>query len=649
MEKPNDGIEKILQDLFDFDPSLRQKEAEMRKIIRDLLADRPDTGFDEAFQDQLKNRLLEAFSEQHPKRKPFRPFYWGLAASLFFGAVALTLWLRQETPNQAPQKIETISRDIKLMVPPIAAAPSDSRMKGAAKKSEDLDERLVAPREVSDGFQKQVEQSLDSLETTSLAEAGAEKEYNREEYAIIHENEFLSARDNPLSTFSIDVDTAAYANVRRHLQQNTLPPRDAVRIEELINYFDYDHEAPRGEKPFALIGDIAQTPWNPDHKLVMVAIKGMEIQTSRLPASNLVFLIDVSGSMDEPQKLPLLKESFRLLVGQLDKRDRVSIVVYAGAAGVVLPPTRASEKETILSALDRLKAGGSTAGGEGIDLAYHLAEKNLVKGGNNRVILATDGDFNIGPFSDADMEHLIESKRDKGIFLSVLGFGMGNYKDAKMEILADRGNGNYAYIDSILEAKKVLVNDLRKTLFTIAKDVKIQVEFNPAHVGSYRLIGYENRLLKKEDFRDDRKDAGEIGSGHSVTAFYEIIPPELSNKSPDSLKYQKNQIRAEALTSRELLTLRVRYKDPDGEVGKEISEVFLDENRPFEQASRSMRFAASVAEFGLLLRDSRYKGRASFDRVLAEARRSLGPDPHGYGQEFLRLVETAQLLSRNRG
>ena len=473
-------------------------------------------------------------------------------------------------------------------------------------------------------------------------------EANTESYDYIKDNSFLDPLATPLSTFSIDVDTASYSNVRRFLMNRRLPPEDAVRVEELINYFPYDYPVPGRNKAFSITTELSACPWNPSHHLVLIGMKGKEMQEDRLPPSNLVFLLDVSGSMNHPQKLPLLVEAFKLLTHELQARDQVSIVVYAGSAGLVLPPTRGNNKDAIFEALNRLRAGGSTAGGQGIILAYDTAEKNLIKNGNNRVILATDGDFNVGPSSDADMVRLIEEKRKKGIFLTVLGFGMGNYKDSKMEKLADKGNGNYFYIDSMLEANKVLVHDLRKTLFTIAKDVKIQVEFNPARVQAYRLVGYENRLLQKEEFDDDTRDAGEIGAGHTVTALYEIIPrtkteePEEKNE----LKYQRNRLKPNAFESLELMNIKFRYKKPDADKSSLITKAIKQKITPLEKTSNNFRFASSVAEFGLLLRNSRYKGEASLISVLKRARGSLGEDKYGYRKEFIKLVKIAQDISK---
>ncbi|HOO77491.1 MAG TPA: VWA domain-containing protein [bacterium] len=478
---------------------------------------------------------------------------------------------------------------------------------------------------------------------------GGRDDFNTEEYGRIEDTGFHTAVADPLSTFSIDVDTASYSNTRRFIGDSQLPPPDAVRIEEFINYFTYDYPAPEGTDPFSVTTELSGCPWNRGHLLALIGIQGKKVETADLPDSNLVFLLDVSGSMDEPDKLPLLKKAFRLLVDQLGPRDRVAIVVYAGAAGTVLPSTAGDKKERILDAIDQLDAGGSTAGGEGIKLAYRTARDNFIEGGNNRVILATDGDFNVGVSSDGELVRLIEDERRGGIFLTVLGFGTGNLKDSKMEALADKGNGNYAYIDGVLEAKKVLVNQLGGTLLTIAKDVKIQVEFNPALVKGYRLIGYVNRKLDNEDFADDRKDAGELGAGHSVTALYEIIPAGSEETVPDAggLKYQNVGISPAGLESGEWMTVKLRYKEPQGEESILITRTVEGTPEPLEASSENFRFAAAVAEFGLLLRGSEYKGDASYPQVLELARGAKGTDAEGYRSEFIRLAETAEILSRN--
>lgn len=474
-------------------------------------------------------------------------------------------------------------------------------------------------------------------------------DFTTEEYHKIDDNEFKAAEKNPLSTFSIDVDKASYSNVRRFISQGQLPPPDAVRVEELVNYFSYSYPQPKGNDPFSINTQYMTCPWNSNHSLIHIGLQGREIKTDKMPANNLVFLVDVSGSMATPDKLPLLKSGLRLLIEQMRSQDKISIVVYAGAAGVVLPPTSGNNKETIINALENLYAGGSTAGGEGIQLAYKTAREYFMKEGNNRVILATDGDFNVGTSSDGELVRLIEKERGDGIFLTVLGFGTGNYKDSKMEQLADKGNGNYAYIDNIMEAKKTLVKEMGGTLLTIAKDVKIQVEFNPAKVKAYRLVGYENRLLNNEDFNDDKKDAGELGSGHTVTAIYEIIPAG-SNEllaSVDSLKYQHTPKTPRSLTN-EVMTIKFRYKSPADSTSKLITAVLQDKRTDFSHSSEDARFSAAVAEFGMLLRDSKYKGDSNYEGILAMARAAKGKDDEGYRAEFIRLVEMAELLRKNK-
>jgi len=489
-----------------------------------------------------------------------------------------------------------------------------------------------------------------SPEIEYWAEEQERGQWNTEQYDRIYENEFLEVTENPLSTFSIDVDTASYSNVRRFLNNNQLPPLDAVRIEEMVNYFVYDYPQPRGEDPFSINTEVAPAPWNQAHQLVMIGLQGKNLSAQETPPSNLVFLIDVSGSMKSANKLPLLKQAFRMLVSQLRPNEKISIVTYAGSAGLVLDSAGGGEKQKILNALDRLSAGGSTAGGAGIKLAYKVAKQNYIPGGNNRVILATDGDFNIGVSSDAEMVRLIEEKRKDGIFLTTLGFGMGNYKDSRLEKIADKGNGNYYYIDNLQEAKKVMVYELGSMLFTIAKDVKLQIEFNPNQVKAYRLLGYENRILAKEDFNDDTKDAGELGAGHTVTAFYEIVPAGSSEqfRTVDPLKYQKSVVQP----SNDLLTVNLRYKKPDEDTSKLISRsLSQDEIIRIESTSDNFRWASAVVEFGLLLRDSKYKAGASYRHLLDQARQARGKDHWGYRQEFIQLVEKAGLLglsSRSR-
>lgn len=470
-------------------------------------------------------------------------------------------------------------------------------------------------------------------------------EFNREQYERRTENPFLDVLQNPLSTFSVDVDTASYANLRRILNSNALPPPDSVRIEEMLNYFSYDYPQPQGEEPFAFVSELSDAPWASSHRLLHIGLQGKQVQMAQAPASNLVFLVDVSGSMNEPAKLPLLVASLKMLVGELRPQDSVAIVVYAGAAGIVLPATPGSEKGKIIAALDSLTAGGSTSGGEGIQLAYRIARENFRKDGNNRVILCTDGDFNVGPSSDGELERLIEKKRGDGIFLTVLGFGSGNYQDAKMQKLADHGNGNYAYIDGLLEARKVLVRQMGGTLHTIAKDVKIQIEFNPAKVKAYRLIGYEKRMLRAEDFSDDKKDAGEIGAGHTVTALYEIIPADGAATATES-RYLQTEVKGDAAAAAELALIKFRYKKPDEETSRLISVPIAAKGVALDNSSENFRFAASVAGWGMLLGQSDYRGAADNELVLKLARGAKGSDELGYRAEMIRLVELSGLLKK---
>lgn len=467
---------------------------------------------------------------------------------------------------------------------------------------------------------------------------------NTEAYHHIVDNAFLAVADTPLSTFSIDVDTASYANVRRFLRERQLPPKDAVRIEELINYFHYDYAGPEDGTPFSVTSHVAPCPWNGAHRLVLLGLQARRLPEGQVPRRNLVFLLDVSGSMDEPRKLPLVKEALGLLVDQLTEQDRISIVVYAGASGLVLPPTSGDRKGEIRAALGSLRAGGSTAGGAGLQLAYATAREAFIEGGVNRVVLATDGDFNVGVTSEGGLTRLIERERKTGVSLSVLGFGMGNLKDSTMEILADKGDGNYAYVDSLAEARKVLVKEAASTLVTVARDVKLQVEFNPAAVSAYRLIGYENRALADADFNDDAKDAGDIGAGHSVTALYEIVPvgAPSSARRVDPLRYQEARRAAPAASSDELMTVKLRYKEPDAQTSQ-LRTIAVKEAGSDDSAD--LRFAAAVAGFGMLLRDSEHKGTATYAAVLELARQGRGDDPDGYRAEFIQLIESARALA----
>jgi len=498
---------------------------------------------------------------------------------------------------------------------------------------------------------------LDEVIVTSLAPPAVRgkvlgaaiggKPGNTESYNVINENSFFLASERPLSTFSVDVDRASYSNVRRFISNGQKPPKDAVRIEEMVNYFPYQYSNPESSDPVSIMTSVAAAPWNSAHRLVLIGLKAKPIATASLPPNNLVFLIDVSGSMWSPDKLPLVKSAFELLVNQLRPQDRVSIVVYAGSAGLVLPSTSGSDKEKILDAITQLEAGGSTAGGAGLRLAYAIAQQNFIQEGNNRVILATDGDFNVGVSSDAEMVRLIEEKRSTGIFLTALGFGTGNLKDSKMEQLADHGNGHYAYVDNLLEAKKVFVRELGATLRTVAKDVKLQIEFNPSRVAAYRLIGYENRMLNDADFADDTKDAGDMGAGHTVTALYEVIPTGVSNDpllpKSNELRYKKDSQTQRTASTDELLYVKLRYKEPDGATSKLMTRVVPDAVR---SRSSDFAFASAVAEFGMILRDSKFKGTASYAGVIETARANLGADPDGLRAEFVSLVQKAATIEK---
>lgn len=501
------------------------------------------------------------------------------------------------------------------------------------------------------GMQKQVSMcgAVSNIMPGIMTRRAYAYDMNTEEYKNIEENGFKKVNENPLSTFSIDVDAASYSNMRRYLNRGELPPADAIRTEELINYFSYNYPQPTGKDPVKITTEVGSCPWNKNHRLVRIGLKAKEIPTEKLPVSNLVFLIDVSGSMYGPQRLGLVQSSLKLLVNNLRDADRVAIVVYSGSAGERLPSTSGSDKQKIREAIDELTAGGSTAGGEGIKLAYKIAKKNFVKGGNNRIILCTDGDFNVGLSSNEGLENLIEQERKSGVYLTVLGYGMGNYKDSKMQILAEKGNGNHAYIDNLQEANRVLVNEFGATMHTVAKDVKLQIEFNPSQVQAYRLIGYESRLLKDEDFNNDAKDAGEMGAGHTVTAFYEVVPVGVESNfvnKVDDLKYQKKVKPAlqPTTSSKELLTVKLRYKAPDEDISKKL-ELPLVDNKG-NNVSSDFRFATAVAMFGQLLRDSDFKGDATYAQVIAMAKTALDNDERGYRREFLRLVETADGLKQ---
>lgn len=483
--------------------------------------------------------------------------------------------------------------------------------------------------------------------TSKMILSSPPQQRNAETYKEIKENSFVAVAQQPVTTFSADVDRAAYANVRRIIGYGQIPPKDAVRIEEMVNYFDYDYPTPEegSTSPLRVSPELAPAPWNPNHLLLRIGLQAKKIDLAKAPPSNIVFLIDVSGSMDEENKLPLLKSSFKMLLGQLRPDDKIAIVTYANGTKVALPSTSVKDKEKIIKVLDNLYASGGTSGGRGIQLAYEQAQKSFIKNGNNRIILATDGDFNIGINNTTDLEKFIEKQRESGIYMSVLGFGIGNYRDDMAETIADKGNGNYAYIDNITEAKKVLVNELSGTLFAVAKDVKLQLEFNPKYVKEYKLIGYENRMLANEDFTNDKKDAGEIGAGHTVTALYELVPSD--GKVAQSLRYQSQELNEKG-KGNELGFLKIRYKDPKVKDAKsvEITEPLVFNKKALKETSTDYRFAASVAEFGILLRDNSNKANATYDQVIELAEGAIGKDPEGYRKEFVRLVKSVKMLPK---
>jgi len=520
--------------------------------------------------------------------------------------------------------------DVPSVQPPPSAAPAEPTASVAAS----------SPAPAYRGLARQAGGAATAL---IGGVAGGVAEFNTEAYDHIEENRFHRVDADPLSTFSVDVDTASYANVRRFLVDGELPPAGAVRTEELINYFRFAYPQPSGNVPFSITTELAECPWNPKHRLALIGLQGRSLKERDPSPRNLVFLLDVSGSMMPSDKLPLVKAAMRMLTDVLTERDRVAIVVYAGASGLVLPSTAGDQKERIQEALEKLEAGGSTNGAQGIQLAYQVARRNFIRGGVNRVVLATDGDFNVGVTNQSDLVSLIERERESGIFLSVLGVGTGNLKDSTMEKLADKGNGNYAYLDSLHEARKVLVREAGGTLETIAKDVKIQVEFNPRQVAGYRLIGYENRMLNHQDFNDDKKDAGEIGAGHSVTALYEIVPVGAPIDAPgvDPLKYQRESQQTRAAGSGELLTVKVRFKEPDGETSRLLSRVLSNQSTAM---TANLGFASAVAEFGMLLRESPLRGSASFASLTARARKFVGEDEDGYRAQFIQLADRAAML-----
>ena len=509
------------------------------------------------------------------------------------------------------------------------------------------DEVMEEEVEVTSNEAALMEPSANATSKMILSSPPPPQQRNAETYKEIKENSFVAVAQQPVTTFSADVDRAAYANVRRIIGYGQIPPKDAVRIEEMVNYFDYDYPAPEegSVSPLRVSPELAPAPWNPNHLLLRIGLQAKKIDLAKAPPSNIVFLIDVSGSMDEDNKLPLLKSSFKMLLGQLRPDDKIAIVTYANGTKVALPSTSVKDKEKIIKVLDNLYASGGTSGGRGIQLAYEQAQKSFIKNGNNRIILATDGDFNIGINNTTDLEKFIEKQRESGIYMSVLGFGIGNYRDDMAETIADKGNGNYAYIDNITEAKKVLVNELSGTLFAVAKDVKLQLEFNPKYVKEYKLIGYENRMLANEDFTNDKKDAGEIGAGHTVTALYELVPSD--GKVAQSLRYQSQELNEKG-KGNELGFLKIRYKDPKVKDAKsvEITEPLVFNKKALKETSTDYRFAASVAEFGILLRDNSNKANATYDQVIELAEGAIGKDPEGYRKEFVRLVKSVKMLPK---
>ena len=509
------------------------------------------------------------------------------------------------------------------------------------------DEVIEEDVEITSNEAALMEPSANATSKMILSSPPPPQQRNAETYKEIKENSFVAVAQQPVTTFSADIDRAAYANVRRIIGYGQIPPKDAVRIEEMVNYFDYDYPAPEegSVSPLRVSPELAPAPWNPNHLLLRIGLQAKKIDLAKAPPSNIVFLIDVSGSMDEENKLPLLKSSFKMLLGQLRPDDKIAIVTYANGTKVALPSTSVKDKEKIIKVLDNLYASGGTSGGKGIQLAYEQAQKSFIKNGNNRIILATDGDFNIGINNTTDLEKFIEKQRESGIYMSVLGFGIGNYRDDMAETIADKGNGNYAYIDNITEAKKVLVNELSGTLFAVAKDVKLQLEFNPKYVKEYKLIGYENRMLANEDFTNDKKDAGEIGAGHTVTALYELVPSD--GKVAQSLRYQSQELNEKG-KGNELGFLKIRYKDPKVKDAKsvEITEPLVFNKKALKETSTDYRFAASVAEFGILLRDNSNKANATYDQVIELAEGAIGKDPEGYRKEFVRLVKSVKMLPK---
>lgn len=645
----------ILKEIYKIDPKFKKDEKELLKIIEELYSSKPDVKINEDFKKDLLTKLskriikkerrsiAEGFFNFFKYRKKLVFSLSGAFVFIIVFFVSFNIIMPKYKENIMVAEKTTVNKEKKAILPIIRKNNpetfyDDSEMMPKITESEKMVDKknsdLKGKIEVSVGYDDDAPILYDT-------------EFNTEQYDKIAENNFKNPIDDPLSTFSIDVDTASYSNIRRFLQSGQMPYKDAVRIEEMINYFSYDYKKPVGEIPFEVNMEISECPWKNENKLLLIGIQGKTVDVENLPPNNLVFLIDVSGSMQDENKLPLIKQSLKLLVGEMREEDKIAIVVYAGSSGLVLSSTSGYDKHKIIRSIENLEAGGSTAGGEGIKLAYKIANENFINNGNNRIILSTDGDFNVGHSSDGELVRMIEEERKSGVYLTILGFGMGNYKDSKMEKLADAGNGNYAYIDNLNEAKKVLVSQMGGTLLTIAKDVKLQIEFNPVVIKEYRLIGYENRILNKEDFDDDKKDAGEIGAGHTVTALYELVIVKDKNKQ-SNLKYQKTEIKNESYTNNEAVFVKIRYKKPDSN-SSNLLEFSLKYNPvDFEDSSNNIQWAAAVTEFGLILRDSEFKGKSNYDHVLDVSKLSRGEDKEGYRKEFMDLVKTAKELTEKK-
>ena len=650
-------------------------EAERVAIAHEVAAS-PEAQREVQERQTMARLLRKDFAAELNKKAPLRvnlsdirddPWFWSIARPLaiaavlavfaviglaIFGSYKFTSYKVAAKPIALPERNASIDAEVAdAQSPPSAPALTLAQPPLAAP--EFREELQSAPLDVSGKPNLLAGNSDDEIKRNP---AMYRRDFHTAEYGHYLENPFLAASENPLSIFSIDVDTAWYTIARRFINDGQIPPKDAVRVEEMINYFTYDYPQPKADEPFSINVDIASCPWEEAHRLVRIGLKGREIAQDKRGPSNLVFLLDVSGSMTPPERLPLVKQAMRLLVEKLSENDRVAILVYAGASGLVLPSTTGDHKEEILATLDNLPSGRSTNGAEGIQLAYKVASDNFIKGGVNRVILATDGDFNVGVTSQGELIRLIEEKAKSGVFLSVLGVGDDNLKDSMMQKLADKGNGNYAYLDSLDEARKVLVQQMNGTLVTIAKDVKVQVEFNPARVASYRLIGYEKRTLRKEDFNNDKVDAGEIGAGHTVTALYEVVPvgAAVSPSVPpvDTLKYGTNATHTTNVDARstsssaEMLTVKLRYKKPDGDKSELIESAVVDDGKQFANASADFKFAAAVAEFGMLLRDSEFRGNGTLGAVLEWAQEGKGADRNGYRAGFLELVRKAEAIKK---